>query len=204
MPYELRFDAALTIKLLLEREDHQHPADVLTHAFNASLLPGPELRTDVVNDGNAALVKFAGEPQIEIWEVDEHRRIGPAPLRLAHHLAKAAIDGWNVLDDLDDADFGDLASVRQQLAAGRAHLLAADAEEIDLSIRLPLGDLFAQGLHQLCAIKFARCLSCGDEDSHSGIMTGGSCQPSTAADFGSLRSSSPEFLRGLRSSVIET
>src|SRR5271157_4829298 len=138
MPYELRLDAALAIKLLLEREDHQHPADVVPHLLDSPLLPGPELRTDVVNDGNAALVKFAGEPQIEIGEVDEHRRIGPAPLRLAHHLAKAAIDGWNVLDDLDDADFGDLASVRQQLAAGRAHLLSSDAEEVDLSTRLPL------------------------------------------------------------------
>src|SRR5271157_852466 len=138
MPDELRFDAALAIKLLLEREDHQHPADVFTHAFNASLLPRPELRAHVVNDRHAALVQLAGEPQIEIWEVDEHRRIGPAPLRLAHHLAKAAIDGWNVLDDLYNADFGDLASVRQQLAAGRAHLLSADAEEVHLSTRLPL------------------------------------------------------------------
>src|SRR5271165_4122797 len=138
MSDELRFDAALAVERLLKREDHEHPADVLPHPFDAPLLPRPELRAHVVNDRHAALVQLTGKAQIEVREVDEHSRVGPALLGLAHHLAKAAIDGWNVLDDLNDADFGDFAGVHEQLAAGGAHLLSADAEELDRSMRLSL------------------------------------------------------------------
>ena len=172
MPHELRFDAALAVELFLEREDDQHLADILPHPFDASPLPRPQLRAHVINDRHAALVHFAGEPQIEVGEVDEDGSIGTTLFGLAHYLAKTAIDGRNVLHDLDDADFGDLAGVHQQLAAGSTHLLSADAEEFDLSIRLSLRKPLAQGFDQLCAIEFAGRFSCGDEDSHSGIMTG--------------------------------
>ena len=81
--------------------------------------------------GTPLLVKLARQAQVEVGKVDEHGCVGTAALGFAHHLAKAAIDGGNVLDDLDDADFGDLPRVNQQVASGVAHLLAADAEELD-------------------------------------------------------------------------
>ena len=137
MSDELRFDAVLAIERFFEREDHQHLADVLPHELDASLLPCPELRADVVDDRHTTLVQLAGKSQIEVGEVDEHSGIRAAPLGFAHNLAEAAIDGWNVLDDLDNANLGDLASVHQQLAARRAHLLSADAEELNLSVRMP-------------------------------------------------------------------
>ena len=57
--------------------------------------------------------------------------VGAAALGLADDFAKAAIDGRDMLDDLDNANFGDLARVDQQLASGVAHALSADAEEVD-------------------------------------------------------------------------
>jgi hypothetical protein len=60
-----------------------------------------------------------------------------------------------VLDHLDDANFGDLASVGQQLASGVAHTLAAYAEELYIGLIGALRELAAQCLHELCAIKFA-------------------------------------------------
>ena len=138
MSDELRFDAALAVELFLERENDQHLADILPHPFDASLLPRPKLRAHVVNDRHASLVHFAGESQVEVREVDKHGSIGPSLRGLAHHLAKTAVDGWNVLDDLNDADLGDLSRVDQQLATGGAHLLSADAKELDFRIRLLL------------------------------------------------------------------
>src|SRR5271167_4936671 len=135
MSDELRFDATLAVERLLEREDHQHAAAVLPHKLDSSLLPRPELRAHVVNDRHAALVQLAGKAEVEVREVDEHTHVGGAPLSLVQHLVEAAIDGGNVLDDFNDADFGDLTSVRQQLAAGRAHLVSADAEELDVSVQ---------------------------------------------------------------------
>jgi hypothetical protein len=35
------------------------------------LLPGPELRADEVDDGNAEAVEFAGEAEVDLGEVDE-------------------------------------------------------------------------------------------------------------------------------------
>ena len=99
------------------------------------LLPRPQLRADVINDRYPALVQFARQAQVEVGEVDEHRGVWASPFRLAHHLAEAAIDGRNVLDHLDDADLGDLARVHQELATGGAHLLAANAEELQRSAR---------------------------------------------------------------------
>ncbi len=68
------------------------------------------------------------------------------------------------LDDLDDADLGDLSRVNQQVASGAAHLLAAYAKEVDggTGSHLP-----AQSFHQLGAIELARSLAGGDQDSHT-------------------------------------
>ena len=134
------------------------------------------MRADIVDDRHAQFVQFARQAQVEVGKVDQHRRVGTAPLGLAHDLAKAAVDGGNVFDDLDDADFGDLARVDQQVATGAAHLLSAHPEELDAAIWRAARDLPAQGFHQFCAIEFARSFSGGDQNSHLAIMTGASEQ----------------------------
>ena len=166
MADELRRNAALAIKLLFEGKDHQHLANVLAHALDAALLPRPQLRADVVDDGHAALVQLARQAQVEVGEVDEHGGVRTASLGFANHLAKAAIDRGNVLDDLDDADLGDLSRIDQQIAAGGAHLLAAHAEELDAGRRIGLGDLPPQSLDQLCAVEFAGGFARRDQNSH--------------------------------------
>ncbi len=123
--------------------------------------------------GTPRAMKLARQPQVEVGKVDEHGRVGPAPFGLAHDLAKAAIDGRDVPDDLDDADFGDFSRVDQQLAAGLAHLLAANAKELDGSVAAGLlRGQTAQSLNQLCAIELAGSFAGGDQDSHGLIMTG--------------------------------
>ncbi len=155
MSHKLRIDAALAIELLFEREDHQHLAHVFANPLDAPLLPGPQLRADVINDRHIQFVQFARQPQVEVGEVDEDSSVGTAIAGFADHFAKAAIDAGNVLDHLDDADFGDLASVGQQLASGLAHAVATYAEELYGGPIGALRQLAAECLHELCAIKFA-------------------------------------------------
>src|SRR5664280_1118161 len=176
MADKLRLNAALAVEALLERENHQHLANIFPHLLDATLLPRPELRADVVNDRYPALVQLARQAQIEIGEVDEHRGVWPSPFGLAHNFAEAAIDERNVLDDLDNADFGDLSRIHQKVATGGAHLVSANAEELQIGRRSLVRELAAQSFHQLRAIKFAGGLSRGDEDTHTGIMTGQRCQ----------------------------
>ena len=111
MPHELSRDATLAIELLLEGKNHQHLVHVFANALDAALLPGPQLRTDVIDNRDSLRVKLAGQAQVEVRKVDQHGCVGASPFRFAHDLAKAAIDVGNVLDDLDDADLGDLARV---------------------------------------------------------------------------------------------
>ncbi len=94
MADKLRLDAVLAIEAFFEREDHQHLAHVLANALDATLLPRPKLRTDVINDRHAAFVQFACQTQIEVRKVDENGGVWPSPFGLTHHLAKAAIDAW--------------------------------------------------------------------------------------------------------------
>ena len=166
MADKFRRNAALAIKLFFEGKDHQHLANIFPHALNAALLPRPQLRADVVDHRHAALVQFAGQAQVKVGEVDEHSGVRPATFRLADDLPKPAINRRNVLDDLDDADLGNLSRIDQQIAACGAHLVAAHSEELDVGRRIGLGDLPAQSLDQLCAVEFAGGFARRDQNSH--------------------------------------
>ena len=71
MADEFGFDAALAIELLFEGEDDEHAVDVALDELDAVLLPGPELRADEEDDGNAEAVEFLGELEVDVGEVDE-------------------------------------------------------------------------------------------------------------------------------------
>src|SRR5580698_8986626 len=108
-------------------------------------------------------MQLSSQPQVKVGEVDENSGVGATIPGFANHLAKTSIDSRDVLDDLDDADFGDLTRIGQQFAACLAHLVAANSEEFGLIARGALRELPADGLHQLCTIEFAGRLSCRDQ-----------------------------------------
>jgi hypothetical protein len=66
MADEFGGDAALAVELLFKREDDQHALDVFAHEPDAVLLPGPELRADEVDDGNAEAVELLGEAEMNL------------------------------------------------------------------------------------------------------------------------------------------
>ncbi len=139
MAHELRVDSSLAIELLFEREDHQHLAHIFSDPFDAALLPGPELRADVINHRDIQFVEFARQPQVEVGKVDEDSGVRTAIAGFADYLAKATIDVGNVLDHLDDADLGDLAGVGQELASSLAHAVAAYAEKLYVGLIARIG-----------------------------------------------------------------
>ena len=134
MADELGCNSALAIELLFEGEDNQHLADVLANALDAALLPSPQLRADVVDDGYVQLMEFASKAQVEVWEVDENGGIGTAVPGGADDLPESAIYARNSLDHFDNADLGDLAGVGNEFASGRAHPIAAHSEELELFV----------------------------------------------------------------------
>src|SRR6185436_386811 len=75
MPDECHRDAGVAIDRFLEWKNHQHEIRDLAHGLQPSAPPGPELRTDVVNDRYAEPLDPASEPEIEIREIDGHQRV---------------------------------------------------------------------------------------------------------------------------------
>src|SRR5215467_7551750 len=75
MSHKFGIDAAVAIKLLFKGKDDQRLIDVLAQQSYPPLAPGPELRADVVNHGNAAFLHLAGDPPIEGGRIDHDGEI---------------------------------------------------------------------------------------------------------------------------------
>ena len=67
-------------------------------------------------------------------------------------------------EDFGDADDGEILGIDDGVAAGGAHALAADAEELERRIAA------AQGFDQLRAVHFPRSFTGGDQDSQESIV----------------------------------
>src|SRR5271166_425320 len=155
MPNEFGFDAALAIELLLKGEDHQHLANVLPHQLDARLPPCPQLRADVIDHRDSALVQLTREAKIEIRKVDQDSSVRVAAFCLGHHAAKALVDARQVLDDLGQSHHCDLVRVDHEFASGLLHPLAAHAEELQGELRRSPGAFLTKGLDQFGPVKFA-------------------------------------------------
>ena len=162
MADELGLDALLAIERLLEGKDHQHPVDVLLDELDAVLLPGPQLRADEVDDGNAEAVELFGQAEVDFGEVDEHGDAGwPLPDGLLEFF-ELAVDAGQMEDDLGEAHDGHVFGADDALQAGGSHARAAHAEEGGCPAgggELPLKRVDQQG-----AILLAAGLACRDED----------------------------------------
>src|SRR5258708_567623 len=122
-------DSVPPVELLLEREDHDHLADVLPDLLYPSGAPRPDLRADEIKNRNAQPIEIARQPQVEVREVDEHGGVGLAPRGFRHQMLEAPSDIGKMFYHLHQSNHRNFIGVDQQLASGSAHLLAAHAEE---------------------------------------------------------------------------
>ncbi len=129
MPDESRIHAAVAIKLLLERKDHQRLVDVLAQELHPPLPPRPELRADVIDHRNAALAHLTGHAPVERGRVDHDRNIGPPLVRGANQFLVETEDFRKMAEDLGDADNGKVLRIDNDLATGGTHALAARPEK---------------------------------------------------------------------------
>ena len=129
MPDEGRVDAVVAEQLLLERQNHRglrHRARQRLHAAGARR---PHLRRDVVQHRHARLGGDLGDLHVEAAVVDEHDERDVAALHARAKLVASAEILRQALERLDEAHDRELLDVLDELDAGVAHPVAADAGE---------------------------------------------------------------------------
>src|SRR6185437_2973418 len=126
---ELGVDAALPVEGFLERKDDEHLGDALPDPAKPAALPGPELRRDEPDDGDARCAKVASEAEVDVREVDKDGDRGETAADGADEAAVAGIDVGDVAEDLGDAHDGDVLGADDLLLMLASHLGTAEARE---------------------------------------------------------------------------
>ncbi len=162
VPDKLCGDATIAVELLFEREDDEHLVDVFPDEADAVFLPGPELRADEKDHGNAEAVELLGELEVNIREVDEDGNIGPALANGALEAAEFAVDAGQMADHLGDAHDCHIFRSNHDLQTHASHALAAHAEE---SGGLPRGGKTPlERFDEKGSVMLATGFACRDED----------------------------------------
>ena len=166
MSDEGRIHAAIAVKLFFERENYQSLVDISAQQADASLTPCPELRANVIDDGDATLAHLASYAPVEGRRINDYGERGMAPVGLGDQLVKQAVDFGQMADDFGNADDGEVLGVDNRVASGGAHAVSAHAEKFRRRIAA------SQSLDELSAVHFTGGLARGDENSHASIVAG--------------------------------
>src|SRR5580693_207301 len=140
---------AVSVELFFKGKNHQRFVDVVADEADAPLAPRPELRSAVVNHGNAALLHLPRYAPVEGGRVDHDGEIGLALVSFFDQMLEQPVYLWHVAEDFGDADYGKIFRVDDGVAAGGAHAVSADAEEFELRVAA------AHGFDELSAVHFS-------------------------------------------------
>src|SRR2546422_518368 len=119
--------AGVAIDLLLERKDHEDEVRDLADRLQAAGAPRPDLRADVVDDGNAEPFELTRQRKIEIRKIDRDGDVGAIRLRRRHQAPQRRPRAWNLPDRFGEARDGKAAVIVEEAAAGIGELRAAEA-----------------------------------------------------------------------------
>src|ERR1700722_3408286 len=121
---ESRVHAAVAVELFFERKDHQRFVHIFSQQAYSALAPGPKLRTNVIDDGNAAFLHLASHAPVECRGVDDDGQVGPAPIGFRNQPMKKTPDFRQVAENLGNSDDRKLLLVDNCAAARGAHAIS--------------------------------------------------------------------------------
>ena len=166
MPYKRRIHSAIAIELFFERKNHQCLVDILAQQLDASLPPRPELRADIVNNGNPVPPHLSCHPPVERRSVDDHGQCWSLLVCRSNQFFVESENFRKMAENFSDADHRQVLGVDHNLASSGPHAFSASAEEVKGWVTA------SQRLDQLRAVHFARGFAGGDENFHESIVTG--------------------------------
>ncbi len=181
VPDPLHGDPCLAVESLLERENDQDLVRDDPHGLHASWPPGPELRADVVHDGDPELPERACQPEVEVRKVDRDEDVGPFLSRARDKAAIDAVGARQHTGSLDQPGHRQPAEIGCQACAGSPEPITA--ESCDGHTWL----LEAELRRKRRRIQIAGRLAAGDHHAHGG-RSGQSGLAKSAASSGTLYS----------------
>src|SRR5690625_336012 len=114
------------IRLDFKRKNHRKCIEHFRHRKPPFAFPGPDLRTDVIKKrnapasfaGKAAIVQFAGEPEIEARIIDKTDRLRSMLLNPLNGTAAKLLELRKVFQNFDQADDGGFRHIVKNLRSG--------------------------------------------------------------------------------------
>ena len=167
MPREACVERCLLEERGLKGQDAEQQIEYAREFRDAPATPGPDLRTDVVNRFDTAVVREAGEAQVHTGIVYREHDVGLPDADLALHVSDHAQQERQVAQHGGDADDRDAVGVIKQLGPFGAHGIAAEAAEDDGTVH---GS--PQSAHQGGGVHVAAHLTGADHDFQRGVHTG--------------------------------
>ena len=113
-PRHLRSETAGVVPALLEAEEDEHRTADPGDRRRAAPPPGPYLRRDVEDDGDARLREPLRERKVEVRRVDEHRGVRALADRLRHERVDETPREADLRERLDEADDREVLLVREK------------------------------------------------------------------------------------------
>jgi hypothetical protein len=123
------WDVVLPEKSLFEREDAEEFSQIAAHAADAALAPGPDLRSDKINDRDAAQGELAGDTEVEIGRIGQDGELWAIAIHGSDQLPVFAIDPRNVGEDFDQTDHRQALRFNDSFDAGGTQAGAGAADE---------------------------------------------------------------------------
>ena len=157
MAHEGHRHAGVAVERLLEGEDHEHVRDALADRAHPPAAPGPHLRRDVVDDGDAPARELPGEAQVEVGVVHEDGDGRRLAVDLVEDAPEDPPQPAQVAQHLEEAHHGEVADVGEEARALGLQAVAAEAEDLHGT------RLTAEVADELARVEVARGLATGDE-----------------------------------------
>src|SRR5438093_6547694 len=137
MTNEYRAQPRFVIEVGFERKNAEHEIEKARHFLDASAIPGPDLRADVINYFLLPCLhsQCARQAQIEPRIIDQHNGVGLALLNFLQRFAKLLPKITVLLDHFPQAKDGRITEpIFESFTGDTTHFRTATPDEIDLAI----------------------------------------------------------------------
>src|SRR5262245_61142733 len=124
--------SALSKPVGFEWQNGKQQIDVSADLPHSVRSPGPNLRADVIDHTQPSPVQSFGEPQVELWPVNQNDGVRLSFQGGVFQFSKGSQEFLECPADLKNSHDGQVVGVNDRIYSGRPHRRAGGSEKLDL------------------------------------------------------------------------